>query len=149
MRDGGRGGGPVVRGLLPEAQGPRLPRAPLLPSTALSSILLSRLVCLVFSRVFVSSPARSPGSASYRIVSYPITLNYLCRPPAPPRRPPRHPCRTTRRLRLQMAAMKEWTEGGYVEWLVKLNTYVAAQRGAAGYIVGEQVRRLELALHLH
>lgn len=48
-----------------------------------------------------------------------------------------------------MAAMKEWTEGGYVEWLVKLNTYVAAQRGAAGYIVGEQVRRLELALHLH
>ena len=37
--------------------------------------------------------------------------------------------------------MKDWTEGGYVEWLHKLNAYVAAQRGAAGHIVGEQVRR--------
>lgn len=44
-----------------------------------------------------------------------------------------------RLLCAQMAAMKEWTECGYFEWLKKLDTYVATQCGPSGFLVGDQV----------
>ena len=36
--------------------------------------------------------------------------------------------------------MSEWKEGGYREWLAKIEKYVAAHVGSSGFLVADQVR---------